>query len=66
MNIYLQSLENNQRYVIEYDAEKSKRALNFLDNNTKKIYENNWTRIKRNCEKCEYFGKACRGQKTLG
>lgn len=60
-NLYLHSLENNQRYVIEYDDEMSKRALNFLDNNTKKIYENNWTRIKRNCESCEYFGKACRG-----
>ena len=60
-NIYLHSLENNQRYVFEYDEEKSKKALNLIDKSTKNIYDNNWTRFKRNCENCEYFGTVCRG-----
>ena len=60
-NIYLHSLENNQRYVIEFDDEMSQRALEFIDSKTKNIYENNWSRFKSNCKKCEYFGNVCRG-----
>ena len=60
-NIYLHSLENNQRYVIKYDEEMAKKALNLLDKSTKNIYDNNWTRFRRNCENCEYFGTVCRG-----
>ena len=60
-NIYLHSLENNQIYVIGYDEEMAKKALTLLDKSTKNIFDNNWTRFKRNCENCEYFGTVCRG-----
>ena len=60
-NIYLHSLENNQIYVIGYDEEMAKKALTLLDKSTKNIFDNNWTRFKRNCENCEYFGTVCKG-----
>lgn len=61
-NIYLHSLENNNRYEdIPYQEDLIKGILGALGNYTKDIHDKKWRKEFDNCENCEYFGNVCRG-----
>lgn len=59
--VYLHSLENNKCHEIEFDENMEVYVLEYLEEFTKSIYDNEFIKIRDNCSNCEYYGSVCKG-----
>lgn len=59
--VYLHSLENNLRHEIDYDETMESYVLEYLNQFTKEIHDNQFDKSRTNCSNCEYYGNVCRG-----
>ena len=59
--VYLHSLENNIRHEIDYDINMEGYVLEYLEEFTKSIHDNQFEKMRDNCSNCEYYGNVCKG-----
>ena len=59
--VYLHSIKNNERYERSYDEDLEEDVLEYIDEVTKVIHDNDFARDTDNCEACEYYGGVCKG-----
>lgn len=59
--VYLHSMDNNERYEIDYDENMEKYVLTYLEEFTQAIYDNQFIKLRDYCSKCEYYGSVCKG-----